>query len=212
MPRINHLVFWVGGVITEKISSVTRRILHGTRRIDSQIQIGLSNLENRLCKGAIEPNRYCQEAIKLSRSRMDPATLADQLGQSCRVEPGIRSLLEELSDRCRLSLVSDWPRCWLVPGMHHSDLNGFFSEDDVFIVSEDATITDLPGLFDELVASGIIVPRISLWVDHHSLRASAAIRLGIDATLYVDTRRLHRDLVLWDLLPGYKRLHKQDLS
>ena len=57
------------------------------------------------------------------------------------------------------------------------------------------------GLLDTLIAHRVISPGHTLWVDHHSPRTSEALRKGVDAAIFVDARRLRRDLALWLLMP-----------
>jgi hypothetical protein len=54
---------------------------------------------------------------------------------------------------------------------------------------------------DALIAAGVVLPGHTLWIDAHSPRTSEALRKGVDADIFVDARRLRRDLALWRLMP-----------
>ena len=64
-----------------------------------------------------------------------------------------------------------------------------------------ADLGGFAGVLDVLIAAEAILPGHTLWVDAHSPRTSAALRKGVDAAIFVDTRRLRRDLALWRLMP-----------
>jgi hypothetical protein len=85
--------------------------------------------------------------------------------------------------------------------MQRTGLDRQISLDSVAIISERNTVSDWSALLEMLIAEGALTPGQSLWVDHHSGRASSVIRSGLDAAIFVDAARLYRDLGLWSLVP-----------
>ena len=64
-----------------------------------------------------------------------------------------------------------------------------------------ADLGGFAGVLDALIASGLVMPGHTLWVDYHWPRTSEALRKGVDTAIFVDARRLRRDLALWRLMP-----------
>ena len=119
------------------------------------------------------------------------------LAEGVAAEPGMVSLIEEVALGSEVCLVSDYPAAWLLPALARNGLASHFPADKLFYIA------DLGGyatLFERLEAVGVIMPGHTLWVDAHSPRTSEALRRGIDAAIYVDARRLRRDLGLWRLV------------
>jgi phosphoglycolate phosphatase-like HAD superfamily hydrolase len=122
-------------------------------------------------------------------------TLPDQIAPV----PGMPEVLEELAcRRLALSLVSGYPRQWLMPALERAGLAHRFPEDQVWAAAE---CGGFPQVLDLLLERSRIMPGRSLWVDHHSLRTTAALRRGIDAAVFVHARQFYRDLGLWGLVP-----------
>jgi hypothetical protein len=108
-------------------------------------------------------------------------------------------VLEELAcRRLTLSLVSGVPRQWLIPALRRSGLSRWLTEEETWIAAEHG---GFPQILDALLERGRIVPGRALWVDHHSLRTTAALRRGIDAAVFFHAHQFHRDLGLWGLVP-----------
>ena len=109
-------------------------------------------------------------------------------------------LVAELAAQRRLTMVSDYPRRWLLPVVERSRLSQWFPDEAVFYCAEHQVSGEYTELFATLVNMNIIVPGSSLWVDHHPKRSHVAVRQGIDVAIFVDARRLRRDLGLWGLM------------
>ena len=108
------------------------------------------------------------------------------------------SLLSDPALACEMRLVSDYPAVWLLPALARSGLASAFSAAEI---STWPTWGDFQGCLTPSSHSGVISPGHTLWVDYHSPRTSEALRKGVDATIFVDARRLRRDLALWRLMP-----------
>jgi hypothetical protein len=107
-------------------------------------------------------------------------------------------MIRELAGTSEISLASDYPREWLIPSLSRSGLTPYCHEHAIVYT---AGLGGYTGLFERLVAAGAIIPGHTMWVDFHSRRTSEALSKGIDAAIFVDARRLRRDLGLWGLVP-----------
>lgn len=201
MPRINRLVFMLGGVIVPPITQTVLATLALHRKPDAATWPALLDLEKSLTIGAMPPQEYCRQVIQLTGSSVGEDDLFEAIPEHAHPLPGILPLIMQLSPKYSLRLVSDYPRCWMQPILHHTTLSPFFAPETLLVTAEHNLSPEPPALFKLLVDTTMIIPGSSLWVDHNPLRTTAAIRHGIDAAIYVDTNRLIRDLSLWGLVP-----------
>lgn len=199
MPRIGHFVFWTGGVLLPRISDLSLKILcEGDSPMETILE--LNRLESALASGKISPDEYCRKAIEISRVGIRREELCARIESAPQVEPGMLDLLEELCGNYDLKLVSDYPREWLIPILRRTGFRRWFVADNMFFLAEHSHVLEGERLFPELMAAAVLFPGKSLWVDYISSRTSSAIRRGIDAAIFVDARRLRRDLSLWGLV------------
>lgn len=106
----------------------------------------------------------------------------------------------DLKQTSQVTLFSDYPRVWLQTIQKDSAITDHFTPQNVVYSAELRLNDPLNSVFEKLMAKGFIKPGASLWVDAYPMRTSAAIRQGIDAIIYVDERRLRRELILRELL------------
>jgi hypothetical protein len=197
--RIDHLVFWADGVVVTPVGQAAWDLVAPGRRPDAKALLALHCLEQGLADGTLAPGEFCTQAVALGRSSLPLAGLAAKLPEQIAPIPGMSEVMEELAcRRIALSLVSGYPRQWLMPALVRCGLTRFFPEEQVWIAAEHG---GFPQTLDVLLDSGRIMPGHSLWVDHHSLRTAAALRRGVDAAVFVHARQFHRDLGLWRLVP-----------
>jgi hypothetical protein len=194
--RIDHLLFWTGGVVLPRLSTLALAALPLKGR-DLGLERRLIGFERQLAGGACAPAEFCGLAASAAGAPDLAPALPQAMLAGAETLPGITGLLADLAPRFRLGLLSDYPRPWLETIMDGSGLARFFGPAEIYYTA------DRPGadLFTALTAEGVIRPGHSLWVDYDSPRAGIAIRRGIDAALCVDVRRLRRDLGLWSILP-----------
>jgi len=107
-------------------------------------------------------------------------------------------LIAELALTLEVRLVSDYPSVWLLPALARSGLAGYFPAAEISYVAD---LGGSAGILGALIATRVILPGHTLWVDGHSPRTSEALRKGVAADIFVDARRLRRDLSLWRLVP-----------
>jgi hypothetical protein len=196
--RINHLVFWAGGVAVTPIWQAAWDAVCPSRKPNTRERIELHRLEQGLAAGALSPEDFCARAVDLSGGSFTASDLMERLPAQIAPIPGMAEVYEELAcRRLALSLVSDYPHQWLFPVLERTSLARWFAQDQVWMSAEEG---GFPALLDPLLRSGQVKPRRSLWVDHHSLRTSEVLRRGLDAAVFVHPRQFYRDLGLWGLV------------
>jgi FMN phosphatase YigB (HAD superfamily) len=199
---VDTFFFCVGGVIVPHIWQATLELLRADAKpADANTQMALYDLEKALCVGAITAEEFCRRAVVLAQASVTPEALAAQIPDWLELSADILSVIDELAPKYRLCLASDYPRAWLVPAMQRLGLSGCFEEDAIFFMADYAPPDYFAAIFDALIAAGALIPERCLWVDDNPWRTAAAVRRGINATIFVDSRRLRRDVALWGLVP-----------
>jgi hypothetical protein len=199
--RINHLVFWADGVVLTPPGEATWDLVAPDHKPDARARLELHRLEAGLADGTLTPDEFCARAVDLGKGSPSGGSLMEKVPVQIAPIAGMPQVLEELAcRRLALSLVSGYPRQWLSPALARCGLTREFPEEQTWITAEHG---GFPQILDVLLEHGRIVPGRSLWVDHHSLRTTAALRRGIDAAVFVHARQFYRDLGLWGLVPRF---------
>jgi hypothetical protein len=118
-------------------------------------------------------------------------------GDPPTVRPGMADLPASLHGRFELALVADSPAA-LAPALDsNAPLVRWF--DPALVYALPPGLADPPSQLSHLVAVGVLEPGHSLLIDPDPIRTMAAVRAGLDASIFVDTPRLVRDLALWGI-------------
>lgn len=197
--RINHLVFWVGGVVLTPPGQAVWQALAPGHAPDPRAAQELHRLEQALADGSLSPEAFCRRAAEMAQVAAPAEVLSQALPEHIAPIEGMPEVIAGLAERNALSLASDYPRRWLAPALERAGLARWFGDEQIWIVAEWGGFGHGLGAWIE---AGLIAPGRTLWVDHHSLRTSAALRRGVDAAVFVHARQFYRDLGLWGLAPS----------
>jgi FMN phosphatase YigB (HAD superfamily) len=201
-PRIDRLVFWMAGVLTPHLCQVTLvQTLNAGSPAPADMVFALADLERELATGALSPSEYCEQALHLTRADMPAAELERRIVDALSLHADILRVIDALVERYDVRLLANLPPGWLEGLMDRLSLSTRFDAGHVAVVADFHPRDLSADLLPRLVDVGIIVPGRTLLVDDDPLRAETAIRAGLDAALFVDARRLYRDLGLWGLVP-----------
>ncbi len=206
MKRITTYFFIAGGVILPRIAQITIELLAEKkgRPLPHDQRLAIREAEKALFIGQITPEVYLQRINRLANCFESSQELLVEFMKLVEVDAGAVSTAYELQQTSQVYLFSDYPHPWLEEIAPRFQLFDLFSPHQVIYPAEaEAELhlrDDIQGVFDGLQAKGYLDQGASLWVDAHPFRTSAAIRRGIDAIIYVDERRLRRELKLRKLL------------
>ncbi|NPV87617.1 MAG: hypothetical protein HPY45_16590 [Anaerolineae bacterium] len=200
---IDLFFFMAGGVILPHITTVIQEVLckHGLLLNDQQ-RLALQDLEQALFIGELTPYSFLKRAGALSLPAIESAQLLEGILRTVHADEDTLQVADALRKRgYTLYLVSEYPPEWLEQiASHVAALRLLFSSNRLVFTSS-LKLKDIYGdIFSVLRSNGQIVPGKTLWIDAHPWRTSAAIRRGIDAIIYVDSRRLRRELALRQLV------------
>lgn len=213
MSRIERLVFWMGGVVTLPLWQLT---LEASKlqltAVPVHRRFALMDLQRALALGAVSADEYCYRATQVIQVAISPAELEQRVLRCFRLTLGMLWLIDRLAETYSISLLADLPRTWAHELLSTLGLSGRFATSDILVTSEYRPANLAEDLFERLKTSELIVPGKTLFIDYDWLRAEATIRSGLDVALFVDVRRLYRDLGLWGLVPLRQTLPDEALA
>jgi hypothetical protein len=204
LPRIEHLAFWLGGVVVSHMWELTRdTLIANGAECTPELCLALVDQEVVLTVGSITPEDFCTNAIELAGTELPSSCLKSQIQQRIGVMPGILPVIDALARRYPLHLVSDFPPRWLSVVLQSTALSTYFADDSIVMTSDlglDNVYNAYNALPKALIDAGLLIPGKSLLVADDPILTESAIRSGLDAIIFVDASRLRRELVLLCLL------------
>lgn len=197
MKTIHRLFFVLGDIFLPRVYSVSLELFKKRDLVPvDQDRIGIHSLESALLTGSLTEHDFLHRIASLFSKKI-PITESDLLS-SLRVDRRPLSVASNLRKDKEVILFSDYPKSWLEMIDCNVDLIGLFNK---VIYSQDLRCSNIQeDILTRLKMIGEIQEGSSLWVDKNSLRTTRAIHDGIDAIIYVDERRLRRELHLRSLL------------
>lgn len=79
-----------------------------------------------------------------------------------------------------------------------------FTPEVIINAADIASLDDYASFYAALINKTFVTPGECLLIDYHPLRSMAAVRAGLDCSVFVDMWRLRRDLWLWRILDEYE--------
>jgi len=187
----------VGDIFLPRLSRLTVRMLeeHGVV-VKEKERVGIHNLGTTLLTGDLSGHDYFLQLKFLVNAKFPLGE--NDLFKSLSLNSGALSVVDALGRNNEVILFSDFPKPWLTKISQIGCLIDHFQQ---VIYSQEINCNNLrEDVFDRLMATHEIQAGNSLWVDSDPFRTSIAIRRSIDSIIYVDKRRLLRELNLRSLL------------
>ena len=182
LPRISRSMIWM----LEKNGIVLKE----------KERVGIRDLEKDLLTRALPESELFLRLTSLVSAQI-PLSETDFL-KSLSLDYSALSVVDGLGKDNEVILFSDFPKTWLAKIDQRGGLIVHFQR---VIYSQEINCKNVrEDVFDRLMATHEIQAGNSMWVDSDPFRTSIAIRHGIDAIIYVDERRLRRELRLRSLL------------
>ena len=201
MGRIDRLAFLLGGVLVPSVSQAALRVLSIEGEPPGQeILLALHGLEAKLCTGRIDSEEFCQRVIQVTGRTLTTRELAQGVQSQIIAEADVLSLINELEKDYLLQLICDYPREWVLPALPDCGLAQFFPIDQIAFIAGYQAASPRKDLILALEEAGVLLPGKTLLVDSDPARTRNAVRMGIEATIYVSAWRLRRDLRLWGIM------------
>jgi hypothetical protein len=202
VPRIEHLAFWLGGVVISHMWELTRDALIASgAECTPELCLALIDQETALTVGSVTLDEFCTQAVEFAGTELPPHRLKSQIQQRIRATSGILSVIDALATRYPLHLLSNFPSEWLSVALQRTALAAYFPADSIIMTSELDPDNGYQTLPNALIDSGLCIPGKSLLVADDSILTESSVRASLDAIIFVDTARLRRELFLLHLLP-----------
>lgn len=201
MAPITSVFFWFDGVLAPPLWHLARVALEAHNvRADASLGLTLIELGRKVRAGAMSWDAYWREVSELASAPLSPEQLAAAVENRIAATPGILDVVEELGDVCHLYMLFDYPQHWVLPSLSRTGLARHFPEQRIVIAELYGDTADPNLVFDRLPHLQVS-PQELLLVDSDPVRAMALFRLGLKTAIFVDARRLRRDLAVWKMLP-----------
>jgi hypothetical protein len=198
--RIESLFFWLGGVIFPPLWTITDPIALELGEVFSASErTDWINLSRRLSAGRISPTEFLIKITGEEKFSRISLRIESILGNWMVCDRQVLTLAEELAREFKLYLISDYPKIWINSGVHTCELEKIFSSERIFFTEAFHESESDLDVIQKLGEAQIYQTGKSLMVDADPIRTMQSVRAGYDATVYVDARRLKRDLWLWGL-------------
>jgi len=202
LKPIDQYYFVLGDVI---IKSLSWTIINAFN--DKQIFSG-GDLRKKIYKieadytlGRISNEEFFKEAAEISNMDLGPAEFESIITNKVELIEGILEVLKELKKQYSLFLFSQYSPEFYDGLSSRLKLNNIFPDKNI----QYSCRTGLPDItgcfFKKIISDRWIIPGRSVWIDSDPHRTSASIREGIDTIIFLDSRRLRREIALRGLLP-----------
>lgn len=220
MARVQRIGIWFGGVLAPTLSQAALAAFKDQEQprpggltrepleYPQEARLRLLALEKKLALGQLDPASFCRAAIRLAGAAVSSLELSAGIREQIsprQTHPALLSLIGELVSRYPLDLICDYPQEWVLtdsPGAIATDVGwqALFSPESVFFTANYHPARSYQDLLQKMYAEGPLWRGKTLLVDADPARNRLAIRMGLDVAVFVDARRLRRDLALWGLV------------
>lgn len=198
---IVSVFFWFDGVLAPPLWRLTHAALEVNGvKTDAALRFALIELGRKLNAGAMNRDEYCCHVIELASAPLSPEQLASTIESRIEVTAGILEVVDELGELYGLYMLFDYPHDWLLPALSRTGLAQRFPEHRIVIMDQYSDPTE-PHAIAINLARLQVAPEEVLLIDSDPRRAMSLFRIGLKTVVFIDTRRLRRDLVLWKMLP-----------
>jgi hypothetical protein len=200
MSKINRYYFAFDGVLIASFRETILEVLNSKSPSAGISLQDLKRLTKELYVGKISGNDYFAEITRLSGAKVSAVELADLVIDRVKVVPGVNEVLQELAQDYSIYIFSQLPtdiygRIIQKLGLGSPDMDKTIFSNQLSLSGWDDAVFKKMALGEQKLTDAC------MWVDADSHMTSAAIRAGIHAIIFVDSRRLRREIALRGLLP-----------
>ncbi len=203
-PAIRHLILRFEGVVTQRIDDVLIAELGGWSvdgtRPDADVRMAVRGLVSEVRAGRLRLADCCGQAAELAGSTRSPTRLVTQVLNGLHLTDGMEALIAEVGSVLTPWLYFEIPEPDLAPAIFRLKLDRRVPGSRWLFSSGNAGEDFARRLAARLQERMEARQEELLWVDDRGEVTSAAIRAGVNAVTFVDSRRLRRNLVLRGVL------------
>ena len=202
MKPIDRYYFVLGDVIIRSLSwTIINTFKDKPIFSDGAIRKKLYECEADYSLGRISNEKFFIEATKISSMNMGPDEFESIIYNKVELIEGILEVIKELGKQYSLFLFSQYSPEFFDELSSRLNISDTFPDKNILY----ACRTGLPDLtdclFEKIISEKWVIPGRSIWIDSDPHRTSASIRAGIDAIIFLDSKRLRREIALRGFLP-----------
>ncbi len=194
--EIRHLFFRFEGVLAQTLESA---LAEGAGALDPDSRRLLRDASGELRSGRLAWDVYWSKIAGLVGSPGDGTALSRRALDRLEITPGIEEVVAALDGRS-CWLFCELPPEPLQPTLERLALERLFPRERRYYPRESCRSGRPKGPFARLVTLTRARGEELLWIDDRPAVAALAIRSGLNAVAFVDSKRLRRNLVLRGLL------------
>ena len=200
---IDTLFFWQDGVITTPLAEVVLEQVRflGAGELDVRTRLAVRDWVQGLQLGRVSGESFCQKLQVLVPALACYSDLPSRFLSAVALSPGMADLLAEARTEYECWLVSSYPSDWLQALDQRLGLSIMFSPARVQVFPQAGLGKCLPDVFVWAIQKAQKRMESCLWVAGEAAMTTSAVRVGLNAIVFADSRRLRRELVLRGMLP-----------
>ena len=202
MHGISSIFFRAGGTIVPSLYHTAIDLLK--TQSEEELAVGtrdeVYNLVRSLALGAIDAGILRERICEMSKGKVSQDQFLGSVLNTKALDRELLRVIDELRETYDLYLISQYPREWLETLLNRFDEKKRFEYTNIIYCAEGGLQNLIPDLF-------YLVNRLTgkqmencLLVDGRAEYLSAALRMGLQAVVYVDAFRLRREFVLRSML------------
>jgi hypothetical protein len=198
MPDTHTLIFWLSGVITPSLLEMQADGLKqlGDEKTNPPSIPDYRKWTDQFCLGRMTSGDYFKTLVKDGKLEIDPDAWEKKVVTDCSVSKRVLEVINLLPRRLDRWLISDLPPAWLEGTGMIRALQSDFDPEKIAFLSEFDLEMILPDLWKNLPETTDTHYKNILFFDREPKRVISAINHGIPSAVYVDPRRLEREIVI----------------
>jgi hypothetical protein len=198
MPDTRVILFWMGGILAQPISSLIQDALAKYGRNDANLLSipGFANSSERLALGQLDDLAFCQGICDTYGVNVSMEAFRDTVITSFVPCPEVIRTIAHLPEDYSRWLIVDYPRTWFDQVKERLMIPSCFSIDHILFLQESGLYRLIPNIFDFLANKTRYPQDQCLIFDADSHRTIAALIHGFPSAIYVDPKRLEREFAL----------------
>jgi hypothetical protein len=191
----------LNGVVIPELPDVIQAVLQHLHIESTDLDQNLLNWCYSFIEGSSTRATFISSIEALTGSVISSQELEQLILRHATIECGLKELAQDLAKEYRLWLLADIPPEWVDVIINRVHFKQFIPSNRIL----DWRIPRQEHQDSRVLGSRLLMydlrPGSTLIVDRGARRAMAFIRSGYDAAIYVNAKRLRRDLGLWGICP-----------
>lgn len=208
MGEINQTIYWMGGVMTQPISTLLAKVISET---GSHVNVlGLPGFERRceeLTLGKMDDLTFLQSICSDAKADLKPEELRTKLLAAMEPVADVVETINLLPDSIGRWLVIDTPRPWFELIYKRLGIDKCFADEQLIFLSQSGLSRIIPDVFKHLTRTVKKTAEECLFFDLRSRRSVQALNYGMASAIFVDARRLKREYLLRKMIAENYEMH-----